>query len=59
MSTTEKSLYDEFLAGFRRSQKGNRWRQWHGWTVTVFMRPDFASYGWCLSDEDGPHFSEG
>jgi hypothetical protein len=42
---------------WQRSAKGNLWREWQGRTVTVFARRD-GRWGWCISGEDGPQFSE-
>jgi len=47
---------DEFAGGFRRSRKGNFWRQWGNLTVTVFKRAD-GYYAWSIADGDGVHYS--
>jgi hypothetical protein len=52
-------MWDEFKAGFRRSKKGNLWRNYEGVTLTVFRRPWDGGFGWSISDSEGPEFSPG
>lgn len=40
---------EQFVQGFRRSRKGNLWRDWDGVTCTVFAR--MGRYVWCVADE--------
>ena len=47
---------DKFVAGFRRSAKGNLWRQFEGLTVTVFKRDD--CFHWCIAGPTDKRFSE-
>jgi hypothetical protein len=49
----------EFVAGFRRSKKGNLWRHFDGLTLTVFARRGDGFFGWCVCGNDGPRFSQG
>ena len=41
---------------WRRSARGNLWREWNGLIVTVFIRRD-GWFGWCAANEDGPRYS--
>jgi hypothetical protein len=45
----------KFDVGFRRSRRGNLWREYHGLTVTVYQTPE-GLYGWCLAgpESQGP-----
>ena len=45
-----------FLAGFRRSKRGNLWRHYEGRTLTVFRR-DRGGFAWCVADGEEPRFS--
>lgn len=46
-----------FETGFRRSKKGNLWRQYDGQTLSVFPRSD-DTFGWCIaSGDDDKQFS--
>ncbi len=45
-------------SAWRRSNKGNVWREWDGVTITIFRRQD-GRWGWCIADEDGPRYSTG
>lgn len=49
---------DAFESGFKRSRKGNLWRNWEGKMLCVFRRDD-DFYAWSVSDNDGPRFSPG
>jgi hypothetical protein len=48
---------DEFERGWMRSRRDNLTRIWNDLSLTIFAR-DQWHYGWCWSDEDGPHFSQ-
>ena len=49
---------EQFAAGFRRSKRGNLWRQHGEHTVTVFL--DRGQYGWCFSgNEERSRYSPG
>ena len=41
---------------WKRSRKGNLWRNWRGVTLTIYGRSD-GWYGWVIADEDGPRYS--
>ena len=45
-------------AAWKRSAKGNIWRNWRGRTVSVFARDD-RFFGWCIAAMDGKRFSQG
>jgi hypothetical protein len=48
----------DFAARFERSRKGNLWRPYAGWALTIFERVTRPGwYSWCIADEDGPRFS--
>jgi hypothetical protein len=52
----------EFTAAFRRSSRGNLWRNYEGRTVTVFSKCDpdgDVRYSWVINDPgaDGPRYS--
>lgn len=50
---------EEFEQGFKRSKRGNLWRNWEGMTLTVFARDD-GRFGWCIVDAEGDkRFSRG
>jgi hypothetical protein len=57
--TTRADELAEFVAGFRRSKKGNLWRHFEGLTLTVFARRGDGFFGWCVRGSDGPRFSNG
>ena len=40
---------------WRRSKRGNLWRQWENQTVTVFARE--GGWWWCVADEEQRRFS--
>jgi hypothetical protein len=46
-------------AVWRRSAKGNLWRNWEGLTVSIFRRTGDDLFGWCIADGDGRRFSPG
>ncbi|MBL9164450.1 MAG: hypothetical protein JNL18_17115 [Planctomycetaceae bacterium] len=41
----------EFAASFRRSKRGNLYREFEGTTLTVFSRPD-GRFSWCIAEAD-------
>jgi hypothetical protein len=43
---------EAFEVGFKRSRRGNLWRNWEGMTLTVFARDD-GRFGWCIVDAEG------
>jgi len=45
----------EFCSGFKRSKKGNLWREYDGLTLTVFSKGE--RYSWCIASPEGPTFS--
>jgi hypothetical protein len=47
-----------FVAGFKYSPKGNRWRHHRGLTVSVYARQD-GYWGYSIASEDGVRFSRG
>jgi hypothetical protein len=47
--------WEDFLIGFRRSRRGNLWRDWQGATLTVFPRG--GAFCWCFCDREGPRYS--
>ena len=49
---------DNFRGGFRRSRKGNLWRDFEGVTVTIFERNDGLGYGYCIANYQGKRFSQ-
>lgn len=49
----------EFESGFKRSRKGNLWRNYEGLTLTIFRRRGDDYYGWSIADSDGVRFSPG
>lgn len=49
---------DGFDNGFRRSKRGNLWRNWEGKTLTIFKRDD-GYFGWSIADNNGVRFSPG
>ena len=50
---------DQFAAGFKRSKKGNLWRNYEGLTVVIFRRQGDDWFSWSITDTDdeGPRFS--
>jgi hypothetical protein len=48
-----------FEAGFRRSRRGNLWRDWENVTLTIYRRKDAFGFGWCIADGEQPRFSSG
>jgi hypothetical protein len=47
-----------FTSGFKRSMKGNLWREFKGVTITVFSKDD--GYAWCIAAGQGKRtFSDG
>lgn len=46
-----------FVEGFRRSKRGNLWREYDGLTVTIFQRGPDWEFGWCISGRSGPRYS--
>jgi hypothetical protein len=40
---------------WRRSQRGNLWREWDEMTVTIFQRK--GRYCWCINDGEETRFS--
>ena len=56
----EEKRWDAFHepAAWKRSSKGNLWRNWAGKTVSVFARDD-NFFGYCIADMDGKRFSQG
>jgi hypothetical protein len=46
-----EAAWNEFESGFRRNRKGNLWREWEGWILTVFRRRN-GRYGWCIASEE-------
>jgi len=50
-------MLTSFETGFRRSKKGNLWREYDGKTLSVFPRSD-DTFGWCIaSGDDNKQFS--
>jgi hypothetical protein len=50
-----EAAWEQFKAGFRRSQKDNLWREFDGKRVTVFRHRD-GSYGWSITESnEGTH----
>jgi hypothetical protein len=45
-------------AAWKRSKRGNLWRNYQGKTVTIFGRDD-GYFAWSISDKDGTRFSRG
>lgn len=45
-----------FIDGFRRSRKGNLWREYDGETLTVFPSVD-GGYVYCRVGPDGKRYS--
>ncbi len=50
------NAWSDFQCGFRRSKRGNLWREYSGLTLTIFKRKD-GFYGWCIAAADSPQFS--
>ena len=50
---------EAFESGFRRSRKGNLWRQYEGLSISVFLRRGDGWYGWSVADSEGVRFSPG
>lgn len=48
---------ENFKRGFRRSRKGNLYREYEGVVVTIFGRE--GSYGWVINSGDESRFSSG
>ena len=44
-------------SAWKRSKKGNLWRNWEGKTVSIFERDGDGYYGWCIADREGQRFS--
>ena len=44
-------------AQWKKSKKGNYWREWGRKTVTLFKRDGF--WRWCIADADSTDFSPG
>jgi hypothetical protein len=42
-------------AYWRRSLKGNLWREFNGLTLSVFIRD--GRFAWSIADSDGPQYS--
>lgn len=42
---------------WKRSKRGNLWRNWQGMTLTIFKRKGDGYYAWSIADVDGPRFS--
>ncbi len=53
------AAHAEFADGFRRSRRGNLWRNFQGQTVTIFKRTGDDFYGWCIAGGDERRFSSG
>ena len=53
-----EAALDEFEMEFKRSRKGNKWRNFEGTTVSVFQRND-GFYGWSIADTEGVRYSNG
>lgn len=47
----------EFKAGFKRSKKGNLWREYEGLNLSVFQRQE-GGYDYSIADEYGPRYSQ-
>ena len=47
---------EAFERGFRRSRRGNLWRQHDGKTLTVYRRPD-GLFGYAIAGDGGPAYS--
>lgn len=47
----------ENLTTWRRSRKGNLWREWDGLTVSIFYRN--RRYHWSIADGEETRFSKG
>lgn len=47
--------FESFFGGFRRSRRGNLWREYGGQVVTVFRHKD-GRYGWSVDDGDRTRF---
>lgn len=43
---------------WKRSKRGNLWRDWGSARVSIFERDD-GFYGWCIADSGEPQFSRG
>ena len=43
---------------WKRSKRGNLWRNWLGMTLTIFKRDD-GYFGWCIVDSEEKQFSPG
>jgi hypothetical protein len=53
-----EGAFAEFASGFRRSRRGNLWREYDAWIVTVFRCQD-GGFAWRISAcEDDVQFSE-
>jgi hypothetical protein len=50
-----EAAYRAFRSGFRRSRRGNHWREWRGEVLTVFLQRN--RYQCCIADENGPRYS--
>jgi hypothetical protein len=46
----------ESPTAWKRSQKGNIWREWAGRRCVIFRRRD-GRYGWSIADEEEVRFS--
>lgn len=47
----------DFRDGFKRSKRGNLWRNFRGLTLTVFRRAGDNWFAWSIADEEGPRYS--
>jgi hypothetical protein len=47
---------DEFVAGFRRSKRGNLWCEYGGSTLTIISRGEL--FRWCCWSATGPTYSD-
>jgi hypothetical protein len=50
-------IKSQFEAGFRRSRKGNLWRNYRGLTVTIFQRSGDGYYAWSIADGEEVRYS--
>jgi hypothetical protein len=47
----------KFAACFRRSAKGNLWRNYDDLTPAVFRRPGRVTYGWSIAESGNVRYS--
>jgi hypothetical protein len=52
-----EAALSEFAAGFRRSRRGNLWREYDDAVVTVFGTDD-EQFGWCIARDGQTQFSK-